>query len=453
MINPIRHGDRLEKILASFMRERAANEHFYLNLEAESSHFVRFNGAKVRQSGEIEDVSLSIQLHREESKGQCQSLRRSIQLALDDDEALSQAVAAFREMKTEIATLPIDPYAILPEKSATPTSSTETKGQLLSPREAAAALTQPLSGLDVAGIYASGPIFRAMADSAGNFHVFSTETFSFDYSIYTKNERAIKSAYAGTRWSQDDFAKSILSAREKLPALELAPVKIARGAHRTYLAPAAVSALVQMFSWGCVSERAVRQGDSALRFVRSGEKSFSPLFSLEENFSYGDVPRFNSQGQLAPEKIRIIASGKLEQTLVSSRTAKEYGIESNAASGSEGLRAPSVATGKIDESRVLAELGNGLYVSNLHYLNWSDQRHGRITGMTRYACFKVENGRITAPIENLRFDDSIFSLLGDALAGFTSKQEVDPEVGTYGSRQIGAMRAPGMLLNEMAFTL
>ena len=31
---------------------------------------------------------------------------------------------------------------------------------------------------------------------------------------------------------------------------------------------------------------------------------------------------------------------------------------------------------------------------NLHYLNWSDNIGGRITGMTRYACFWVENGEI-----------------------------------------------------------
>lgn len=453
MINSVRHSERLRRIHSALLKERSIREHFYLNLDAESSHFIRLNGSKVRQAGEVEDASLSIQLHHESSPGQIQSLRRSIHLPLDDGDALTSALAAFREMQAEIRNLPIDAYAILPEQSKTPTSETENRGRLLDPRESVEALIAPLERLDLAGIYASGSVFRAMADTAGNFHSFETDTFSFDYSIYTKNERAIKSSYAGTHWSQDAFRNSIASAREKLPALERPAIQMPRGHHRTYLAPAAVSALIQMFSWGCVSERAIRQGDSPLRLVRSGEKKFSPLFTLEDDFTSGDVPRFNSQGQLSPEKIGIIASGRLAETLICSRTAKEYGLQSNAASSSETLRAPSMRGGSLEDSRVYNTLDEGLYVSNLHYLNWSDQRHGRITGMTRYACFYVQNGKLVAPIENLRFDDTIFSLLGDALEALTTHRETDPETSTYGARQLGASRTPGMLLKEMAFTL
>lgn len=453
MMNTVNHSERLKTIHEALLRARSTREHFYLNLEAESSHFIRLNGSKVRQTGEVEDASLSIQLHLEQSPGVIQSLKRSISLPLGDQDAVEAALATFREMKSDAEGLPVDPYAILPERAPTPTSDTRNRGQLLDPREAIEAIASPLDGLDLAGIYAAGPVFRGMADSAANFHSFATDTFSFDYSIYTKNERAIKSSYAGTQWSQDAFLKSIAGARAKLPALERPAIKMPRGHHRTYLAPAAVAALVQMFSWGCASERAIRQGDSPLRLVRSGEKRFSPLFTLEEDFTSGDVPRFNAQGQLAAEKIRLIESGRLGETLVSSRTAKEYGIDSNAASASETLRAPSVLAGTLDDSRVLETLGEGLYISNLHYLNWSDQRHGRITGMTRYACFQVENGRLSAPIENLRFDDTLFSLLGDALIGLTTHREVDPETSTYGSRQLGAIRTPGALLNEMAFTL
>jgi len=46
----------------------------------------------------------------------------------------------------------------------------------------------------------------------------------------------------------------------------------------------------------------------------------------------------------------------------------------------------------------IAELGTGIYVSNLHYLNYSDRQACRMTGMTRFACFWVENGELVAPI-------------------------------------------------------
>ena len=119
----------------------------------------------------------------------------------------------------------------------------------------------------------------------------------------------------------------------------------------------------------------------------------------------------------------------------------------------ERLRSPSLKGGTLREDEILKRLGTGLSISNLHYLNWSDHFGGRITGMTRYACFWVENGKLVAPIENLRFDDTLFSLLGDALEDLTQNPIYLPTVGSYGMRWLGAARMPGMLLGQMAFTL
>ncbi|MGZ5304800.1 MAG: TldD/PmbA family protein, partial [Bacteroidia bacterium] len=62
-------------------------------------------------------------------------------------------------------------------------------------------------------------------------------------------------------------------------------------------------------------------------------------------------------------------------------------------------------------------------------------------------------GEISSPIENLRFDESIFDLLGSSLEQLTSFDEYIPETLTYGYRQIGGIRTPGMLLSKMNFTL
>ena len=40
----------------------------------------------------------------------------------------------------------------------------------------------------------------------------------------------------------------------------------------------------------------------------------------------------------------------------------------------------------------MQSLGTGLWVSNLWYLNYSDRRACRMTGMPRFACLWVENG-------------------------------------------------------------
>jgi predicted Zn-dependent protease len=151
--------------------------------------------------------------------------------------------------------------------------------------------------------------------------------------------------------------------------------------------------------------------------------------------------------------LAIADKGHFANMLVSSRTAKEYGLTSTFASGGEGLRSINMAPGTLEKQSILTVLGTGIYISNVHYLNWSDPNSARITGMTRFACFWVENGLIQGPIQDMRFDDSIYSLFGEQLEAVTAFTEVLPETDTYDERSIGGSRVPGVLVKEMAFTL
>jgi predicted Zn-dependent protease len=164
-------------------------------------------------------------------------------------------------------------------------------------------------------------------------------------------------------------------------------------------------------------------------------------------------PRFNDTGEVAPSVMPIIEKGELKNFLTSTRTANEYKVETNFAADWESMRSPVIATGGLARENVLKELGTGLYLSDLHYLNWSDRETARLTGMTRYACFWVENGEIASPIEDLRFDESFYSLFGDALVDLTNYSEVIPNTGSYSERDVGGSKVPGILLSDFKFTL
>jgi predicted Zn-dependent protease len=443
-----------ESLSQRIFKTRKAGEHFFLSLSAEDTQFIRINGAKVRQAGVVEDASLDITLVLERPDG----LRRASRtctvtgLSWKDGEVIDETLKALRD---EVIDLPIDPFAQLPVNYGS--GESETRGNLLDRETAAQSLLgSEVKGLDIAGIYAAGPVVRAMANSEGQSLWFMSETFSLDYSVYTPNQRALKGTFAGKVWDSTAFEKEMQKARTQLPILEKTAKQVARGRHRTYLAPAALHDFVAMFSWACISEAAIQQGESALRLMRGTPgltKSLSPLFTLSEDFRGGEVPRFNGLGEMAPEVLPLIEHGVLQNTLVSSRTAKEYGVASNAAAGSESLRSPSVDGGLLAEERILKALDTGLYLSNLHYLNWSDQTHGRITGMTRYACYWVEDGKIVAPIENMRWDDSLFTVLGTELEALTVNRAFIPNVDTYERRGIGGAWMPGALLKRMDFTL
>jgi predicted Zn-dependent protease len=369
-------------------------------------------------------------------------------IAYEDQQRLSDAM---RSLQNEISTLPVDPFAQLPVNHGS--SETSNTGELPDFETAPRALLEPVQGLDIVGFYAAGPMVRGMANSAGLFHWFATESFTFDYSIYTPNQKAVKETFAGRRWDESAYRASVEKARRKLELLSKPVRQVPRGAYRTYLEPAALHDLIGMLSWGAVSEASLQQGDSPLRKLRSGEHRLSPKFRLCEDFTQVEVPRFNGLGELAPQKLELLEGGELKSALISTRTAQEYKLQSNFAGDYEMLRAPVVDAGGLAEKDVLSRLGEGLYLSNLHYLNWSDQPGGRVTGMTRYACFWVENGKLAAPIQDLRWDDTIFNLFGPALEDLTHERAYLAETGTYDHRQLGGAWLPGALLSSMQFTL
>ncbi|MDB9528136.1 TldD/PmbA family protein [Oscillatoria sp. CS-180] len=422
------------------------DESLTLSLVAEESQFTRFNHAKVRQTGSVENGDLTLTL-----MGQQRSATESVTFTGEKATDWPLLLAALQTLREELPDLPEDSYLVLPEGDAQ--SREVYSGDLLASTAVAPTIMAKMAGIDAAGLYAGGRSVRAYADSAGQRHWFETATFTLDYSLFTASGQAVKGTYAGRTWDDTSYADTLGVSQTLLKQMAQTPRQLERGQYRTYLAPSAVADLVSMLSWGGISEAAIRRGGSALGALRRQEQTLSNQVHLTEDFSQGQVPRFNQYGELAPTTMPLIESGQLVNTLVSARTAKEYDIPSTYAAGGEYLRSPVLSPGTLATSDILSALDTGLYVSNLHYLNWSDRPNGRITGMTRYACFWVENGKIIAPIENLRFDESLYNFWGENLIALTQDLTFIPEVGSYGYRDLGGTLVPGMLVNNFAYTL
>ncbi|MGF1603799.1 MAG: TldD/PmbA family protein [Thermosynechococcaceae cyanobacterium] len=421
------------------------DEQLVIELGGEQSHFMRFNKAQVRQSGIVTDATVKIRLITPPRTAYA-SFPFTGDLAIDSAAGLGN----LNYLREIIPQLPEDPYVIEPQNQG---SSHEVySGQLLPPEQTAAAILGRMGNVDFTGLYTSGPVVRANRNSAGQKHWFATETFVLDYSMITPTEKAVKSIYAGAQWQQEEYEEHIAQSKKQLTVMERPVKTVPPGKYRTYFAPEAVAELIAMLSWGGVSEASMRQGGSALAKLREG-KTLSPMLSVRENFHLGTVPRFNDLGEVAPVEVPIITEGQLTNTLVSSRTAKEYEVSSNAADGLEGMRAAEMLPGQLASEDIVKQLDTGLYLSNLHYLNWSDRNGGRITGMTRFACFWVERGEIKQPIKDLRFDESLYSFWGENLEAITDFQELVPEVDTYEARSLGGAKAPGMLVQNFTFTL
>lgn len=422
-----------------------AGEEANINLHAEETTFVRFNNNQVRQSTHVEQRSLTLLLQKD---GKTANVQFSLTGQVAEDK--TQADYWLKIARQECDLLPADPHQVPMQNNGS--SDSTIKGKLLSESELFNAIIPPATGSDLAGLYCAGPLISANKNSKGQSHWFANESFFVDYSLY-HGEKAVKGVYAGTEWNQEAFVANLNQSKNQLSLMDRPKKTLPPGMYRAYLAPGAVAELATMFYWGSLSFNGFKQGNSAFMKLAQKEKSLSPHLSLRENFHVGLTHQFNSLGELAPETLELVSEGVLKNFLTSSRSAKEYSVQGNAAGPGESPRALEILPGSLKKEDILKELGTGLYLSNLHYLNWSDRMNARITGMTRYACFWVENGEIVAPIADLRFDESLYDCLGQNLLAITDFQEVDPEISTYESRSFGGKKIPGMLIKDFKFTL
>ena len=424
----------------------SGSEVLLANFAGEATDFVRFNQARVRQPLTVRQAKFTLSL----IDGQ---QRDNVTLTLTGEPPtdLAAVTAAIAQMRSDLPTLPADPYLLHATEAAQ--SERETRGRLPAPDEAIDAVTRAAAGTDLVGLLASGPVYRGFASSLGARHWHAVDAFLLDWSLYHATDKAVKSSWAGSHWNPTELQQRMAAARTHLAHLARPSRALAPGAVRAYLAPAAVDELLSMLSWGGVSDKAQRTKQSCLQQLVDGESTLSPLVTIAEDAASGLAPAFDAAGFTRPARVTLIDGGRHAGSMVSARTAREYGIDTNGADEDEGLQSLWMAPGGLPAGDALQALDTGLWIGNLHYLNFSDRSAGRITGLTRFATFWVEGGSIVAPVDVMRFDDTLYRLLGSELEALTIDTEWTQNSGTYGQRSVQTSRVPGALLSSFALTL
>ena len=429
-------ADRLE-------RELGAGETLLLGLDAERSDFVRFNRGRVRQAGSVEQRTLEMRLVR---AGRQASTTLELGDAASDLMLAGEALAALRDA---LGGLPEDPWLLINE---TPTSTdTARRGVLPAADAVVDSVVGAANARDLVGIYAGGTILRGFANSLGQRNWHEVDSFNFDWSLHGAG-RAVKGMNAGFEWDGGAFSERLEAAARELALLEAAPRTISPGEVRAYLAPRAMEELIGLLAWDAFSGRLRATKQSPLLRMEQ-DATLSPAITLRETGIDGIAPPFQSDGFVKPPAVTLIEGGRLGAALVAPRTAKEYGLEPNGAEAGEVPESLELDAGTLPQDDALAALDTGLYIGNLWYLNYSDRTACRITGMTRFATFWVEGGRIVAPVAAMRFDDTVYRMLGENLEALTRERELLLDPSTYEGRSTASARLPGALLRALRFTL
>jgi predicted Zn-dependent protease len=422
------------------------DERLRVEYSGERSDFVRLNGSRVRQAGHVRQAGVVLGL----IDGQRHA---AAECSLCGDAACDaeQLRGLLLELRERLPHLPEDPHLMLPEGVE---SSERVEPDRLPPAaEALEALLELGAGLDLVGVHAQGALERGFASSSGLRHWYGSHSFSTDFCLYHQADKAVKTTYAGFAFERGELALRMEEARQRLDVLTRPAKRVPPGSYRVFLAPAAVAELLSLLGWDGFSLRAQRSHSSPLHRLVQGEQRLHPTVNISEHSAAGLAPRFSGAGFPRPARVPLVSEGRHAGALVSPRSAREYGVSTNGADSEEVPLSLELAGGSLPRARALEALGEGVWISNLWYTNYSDRTACRITGMTRFATCWVENGELVAPLDVMRFDETLYRILGSELEALTVEQDFLPSTDTYFERSTDSMRVPGALVKGFAFTL
>ena len=420
------------------------DEQLLLGFSGEDSDFVRLSRNKIRQAGCVAQRKISLDLIEGNRHA-----KASVDLAGDSEQDLTQLVETLKKLRQQRALLPEDPY--LNFSTDINHSEYHHDNGVINSNDAIEQVLQVAGDMDLVGIFANGIQYSGFTNSMGQRNWHSSANFNFDWSCYHAKDKAVKSNYAGFLWQQDKLAEKFENIKHQLAILSGPSKTIEPGYYRAYLSPSAVNEIINLMSWGGFGLKSHRTKSTPLIQMLEQGRTMDSSISLRENHARGLAPIFTSDGFIKPEQVQLIKNGRYQDCLVSSRSAMEYGSVTNVESEYPG--ALDLAAGNLPGENILNELDTGLYINNLWYLNFSDRNVCQLTGMTRFACFWVDNGEIQAPVDVMRFDDSVYDILGTNLVGLTEERGLILDAGSYGQRSNRSIELPGVLVKALRLTL
>lgn len=332
-----------------------------------------------------------------------------------DDSALDAARARSEEIARM---LPVDPDYVAPlgpqqyDASARYDDNAESLRLDALAAQAARVIEQGArANVDTFGCASSARRFEALATSAG---LFAYERRSeIDLSATARNKSDAWSGWAGAHeffGARLDAATIARRACEKA-AHDAEPIDLEPGDYTVVLEPAAVAELA-FWVMSAMDARAADEGRSF--YARPGggtlvgERLFDEKLTIRIDPADPLAPEGGVGWEGVPHRPRAFIDKGVVQTLYRSRSwaqktdaepvpfARNFIIEGGDASLDDMIRS----------------VKRGILVTRIWYENIVEPKSLLLTGLTRDGNFLIENGRVTAPVRNMRFNQRLGELFG-----------------------------------------
>jgi PmbA protein len=411
----------------------------------ERSGMARFAGSEVHQPTLIENDAVELQIVRDGRLGIASANRT-------DDEGLRALAARAAEAADSAPPDPAFPgLAAAAEPPVVDGYDEETAALGAEEQARLAAAAIEASELDLYGFFTSGLAELALASSTG-LAVSQPMTDAAVLALAAVDGASGYAEQTGWRVVDVDPAATSEQATEKAK-LTRGAVELEPGSYPAVLEPPAFAELLAYFAYdafgalGLVEER-------SYAFDKLGSKVFDERFSLADDaLDPRGLPKaFDFEGT-PKQRVELVRDGVLSDVVWDRVTAKRAGNgrESTGHAPPSSLRhwgpmpfALAVEGGEADSAEQLAEtLGDGIYVTRLHYLSVVDPREGVVTGMTRDGTFRIRGGKIAEPLVNLRFTVSVPELLAE-LPGMAREPVLLNHNAYYDERYATGMLSPAV---------
>jgi len=403
---------------------------------AERSGLARFAASEVHQPTLIENVVVTLRIVRDGKVGVAVTNKvDEVGLASLADRARAAADSAVAEPSFPGLAEPSELPDVDGFDEATAAQSPQEQAQL------AASAIADAGGLYAYGYYTSGVTELAIRSSTG---VDAGQSMTDATALVLASGEGMSGYAEQCAWRAADVDPAAVAreagakAERTRDAQELEP-----GAYRAVLEPYAIAELLGYFAYdsfgalGLLEERSYLAG-------RLGQKVMDEKVTIvDDALDPRNLPkRFDFEGS-PKQRVGLIEDG-IARDVVWDRTTAAQAGDGRTTTG----HAPpammrdygplpfalAVAPGEAGSVDELVELvGDGIYVTRLHYLNIVHPREGVITGMTRDGTFRIRDGKVAEPLVNLRFTVSLPQVLED-VPGLTRKTQLVNASDFYGER-------------------
>jgi len=221
------------------------------------------------------------------------------------------------------------------------------------------------------------------------------------------------------------------------------------GIYEVVLEEYAVAEMLEFMSFIGFGALAVQEERS---FMKLGEKITGDQVSIwDDGLDRTGIPvSFDFEG-VPKQRVDLITGGVASGLVYDMQTATRARRQSTG----HGLPAPNtegpfavnlfMKPGGAAKADLMNDIKRGIWVTRFWYVRVVQPKASIITGMTREGTFLIENGRITRPVKDLRFTQSILEALNGTLA---ISRKTKLQVSEY----LGASRVPAVRLKAFDFT-